>query len=788
MTLRARTRALLLASSAIYVIVGVISLRGALQLIDSERWVRHTHEVLGALQEVRVGVSQADSMTRGFVLTGSDEFLDGLSDVEQRVPRQLDAVARLTEDNPIQQEHVKHLRGLVARRMQRLRAAVETHLRKGPPADSLSPLVLQGHVAMDEISRTLQSMSDEESRLLTARSQKARAVARTTIVAISTGIVATLLLLLLGRQILIWTINRPVELLLNGVDRFSAGALGFRIPLPPGDELGRIAAALNQMAERRHLVETELKQTSMLLDAIISAMPIAVIGLDGTGKVTTWNPAASHLLGWSPAEVLGSPPPIPLTCQLEGPNPRRTVELECTRRDGSRLEARVITSELVVGNGSAGMIAILEDITHRKEGERERERLLESSRRLVHRLEAIVHASIALGDEVSKPDGVSRVLQGIADWARRLTGADYAALGIGTDSGKPFHPWVFSGMDPEVFRKLGHYPRPVGVLGWVARQGQSMRVEDVHVSPLFQKLPSGHPELGPFLGIPVRYETRSMGNLYLANKEGGPPFTEEDQRIIELLAAYAGVLIENSNLHLGLAKALKSREEVLAVVSHDLRNPLNAIALSTRLLPRIRHNDELFSRKVDVIRSTVEQMSQLIEELINAGAIEAGRLSLHRQPHDIEACLREVVEMLRPAALEKEQHLELQLDPGLPLVLYDLPRMRQVVANLVGNAIKYTDTHGTLHISARCEQDELVVCVQDSGPGIAAEDLPRLFDRYWRVRGASQSGTGLGLYIVKGIIEAHGGRTWVESEVGRGSRFYFSLPLSRLPAERELPT
>ncbi|QRN95655.1 CHASE3 domain-containing protein [Archangium violaceum] len=964
MTLRARTRALLLASSAIYVIVGVISLRSAQQWLDGERWVRHTHEVLGGLQEVRVGVNQAESMTRGFVITGSDEFLDGFADIGQRVPRQLDSVAHLTEDNPVQQEHVNHLRRLILRRMQLLGSAVETRERQGPMNGTLSPILLAGHATMDEISRAIQAMSAEENRLLAVRSERARATARFTIAAISTGIVATLLLFFLSKQVLTQTLNRPVDLLLEGVGQFSAGALGFRIPLPPGDELGRIAAALNQMAQTRDAVETELKKTSGLLDSIISAMPLAVLGLDGRGRVTTWNPAATHLFGWTSSEVLGSPPPIALRSQHGGPDPQQVVEMECTRRDGSRVETRVITSELVAGRDPTGTLAIIEDITQRKEMERERERLLESSRRLAHRLEAIVHASIAIGDEVSRPGGASRVLQCIAEWARKLTGADYAALGIGTEASKPFHPWVFSGMDPDMVMRLGHSPRPLGLLGWVARQGQAMRVEDVRKSPLFQGLPNGHPEMGPFLGIPVRYEARSVGNLYLANKVGRAAFTEEDQRIIELLAAYAGVIIENSKLHRGLEternrlrflsqaseslvrslddeelvrlivellvpelaemasvdllvedaegqwvvraaervpggptwrgasqrirfeigsrhpvlrvihsreplvlkeevtlglttldedgaaalplareamiiplnvgeqtlgaltvasaragrytdedlalardlalraaisldharlyreaqQALRSREEVLAVVSHDLRNPLNALALSTRLLPRVRDNEALFTRHVAVVRGTVNQMSLLIEDLLNAGAIEAGRLSLQRMPHELADCLLETVEMLRPVALEKEQHLELQLDPGLPLLMYDLPRMKQVVSNLVGNAIKYTGSHGTIQVSARRVREELVVCVQDTGPGIAAEDLPHLFDRYWRVRGAAQSGTGLGLYIVKGIIEAHGGRTWVESEVGRGSRFYFSLPLSQPPAGRELPT
>lgn len=955
MTFRARIRSLLLASSAVYILVGTLSLYSVLQWLEGERQVRHTQEVMATLQESLAELNQAESVVRGFLVTGSEEFLDGFPALEQRILERLGDVAGLTADNPVQQENVKRLGTLVNQRLRILDQSLELRRRVGQGAN-FTPLALAGRTTMAEVSRLLQAMSDEENRLLVERRARLEAIARTTIAAISAGIVATLLISWLARASFIRTVNRPLELLLEGVRQFSAGALDFRIPLPPRDELGRIAAALNQMAEQRHATEFELKRKSGLLDAIISAMPMAVIGVDDEGRVSTWNPAAVRLFGWTPDEVLGAPPPA--DCPLGGPE--RTLEMQCTRRDGSRLEGRVITSELKLGQGSTGALTLIEDITQRKEIEREREQLLETSRRLVRRMEAIVHASIAIGDQASKANGNSQVLQTIVDWARMLTGADYAALGIGTDPRAQFRPWVFSGMGPEVAGKIGHFPRPVGVLGWVARQGQALRLEDMHQSPIFQKLPEGHLDMGPFLGIPLRYELRSVGNLYLANKVGGAPFTEEDQRIIELLAAYAGGIIENSNLRQGLEternrlrllsqaseslarsldydetvqiivgllvpelaevasldllvenaegrwvvraaertaagtplqrapqrirfepgsrhpvlrvihsyeplllkgevplgleppeggsgtgaprarevmivplnegdqmlgalslasmraerytpedltlardlavraavslvkarlyretrQALRSREDVLAVVSHDLRNLLNSISLSAQLLPRSRTNEELFARHVESLRNTANQMSLLIEDLVNAGAIEAGRLTLQRAPHELESCLLGVVDMLRPGAEKKTQHLEVHIEPGLPKVLIDPQRLRQVVTNLLSNAIKYTGEHGAIMVSARREREELIVCIQDTGPGISAGDLPHLFERYWRVRGATQPGTGLGLYIVKGIVEAHGGRTWVESEVGKGSRFFFALPIAQPPAQR----
>jgi len=216
---------------------------------------------------------------------------------------------------------------------------------------------------------------------------------------------------------------------------------------------------------------------------------------------------------------------------------------------------------------------------------------------------------------------------------------------------------------------------------------------------------------------------------------------------------------------------------VLAVVSHDLRNPLNSILLTTQLLPRLRDNEKLFAKNLGLIRDSVNQMSTLIEDLVNAGAIEAGRLSLQRTQQDIVPCLLGVVDMLRPEAEKKEQSLEVEVEPGLPQVSCDSARMRQVMSNLLGNAIKYTGHHGTIRVSARREDGALVMCIEDSGPGIAAEDLPHVFDRYWRVRGTAQSGTGLGLYIVKGIVEAHLGHVVVANHEP-GCRFLVRLPSS----------
>jgi signal transduction histidine kinase len=235
---------------------------------------------------------------------------------------------------------------------------------------------------------------------------------------------------------------------------------------------------------------------------------------------------------------------------------------------------------------------------------------------------------------------------------------------------------------------------------------------------------------------------------------------------------YAALAVENARLYEEARQAVRVREQILAIVSHDLRNPLSAILMTTGALAK----KGALPAAVGRIRRSAERMRRLIEDLLDFASIEAGRLAIKRQPQDPGSILREALATFEGVAQDKGLELTVDLEPNLPKVYCDRDRILQVLSNLVGNATKATAEGG--HISLRIQPlgQELLFIVSDDGPGIGAEDLEHLFERYWRSDEVEYRGTGLGLAIARGIVTAHGGRIWAESELGRGAKLFFTVP------------
>jgi len=245
---------------------------------------------------------------------------------------------------------------------------------------------------------------------------------------------------------------------------------------------------------------------------------------------------------------------------------------------------------------------------------------------------------------------------------------------------------------------------------------------------------------------------------------------------------HGGGATEPAELDRKSREAIELRDDLLAVVSHDLRNPLSTISLCTALiadmLPRPARTREVM-RRLDVIRRSVDQMERLIQDLLDTARAEAGRLTLEPHEFRLAPLLAEAILTLRPLAAEKAQRLEIAVADDVPPVRADRQRTLQVVSNLVGNAIKFTPPGGRITVRAWRAGPNAVVCVEDSGAGIAPEDLPHVFERFWQARNERRTGAGLGLTIARSIVEAQGGRIWVESRLGHGARFFFTLPLAR---------
>ncbi len=246
---------------------------------------------------------------------------------------------------------------------------------------------------------------------------------------------------------------------------------------------------------------------------------------------------------------------------------------------------------------------------------------------------------------------------------------------------------------------------------------------------------------------------------------------------------YQALADENARLYEQARQAVREREQILAIVSHDLKNPLGTILMTTATLAKRGISKERrreLPQAVGRIQRSAERMQRLIEDLLDFASIEAGRVAIKPQPHDPVSMIHETLACFESVSQETQLRLTADVEPDLPAISCDRDRILQVLSNLVDNAIKATAEGGQIVVRAEARGHELLFAVSDDGPGISEEDAKHLFERYWRSDEANYQGTGLGLAIAGGIVSAHGGRIWAESELGRGATFLFTVPAADL--------
>jgi len=280
------------------------------------------------------------------------------------------------------------------------------------------------------------------------------------------------------------------------------------------------------------------------------------------------------------------------------------------------------------------------------------------------------------------------------------------------------------------------------------------------------------------LVVPLIVGDRTFGALTFLALDGRPTYSPETQTLAEKFAAHASLALENARLYREAKRATEGRDQVLGVVSHDLRNPISAIAMCASALRGNSPNDrEERENLITTIVQSTEWMNRLIQDLLDVASIEAGKLSLERNGESASSLVTNALRMFEVEANARQIRLAADVTPELPSIVVDASRIVQVLANLLRNALKFTTDGGRITVRAGSLAGSIVFSVTDSGPGIPLADQPRVFDRYWQARRtANKRGTGLGLSIAKGIVEAHGGRIWLESTPGQGSSFFFSIP------------
>jgi signal transduction histidine kinase/CheY-like chemotaxis protein len=284
--------------------------------------------------------------------------------------------------------------------------------------------------------------------------------------------------------------------------------------------------------------------------------------------------------------------------------------------------------------------------------------------------------------------------------------------------------------------------------------------------------------------LPLGPSPEPPGVLYLATAPGRA-FSAEEAELLRTVGEALGPELLRRIAHEQLLASVRGREEALAIVAHDLRNPLHAITVGvSTLLPRI--NEPTLRRPVERIQRSAQRMERLLQDLLDIHAIEGGRFTVSKGEMSPTALILTALESQQSLAGQTSVIISTDVAPALPLVEADEERILQVLENLVGNALKFTPPGGVVTVGATqaAEPGAGLFFVRDTGPGISRDHLPRVFDRFFQVQSSDRRGTGLGLAICKAVVEAHGGRIWVESAPGKGACFFFTLATVTERSER----
>jgi signal transduction histidine kinase len=353
------------------------------------------------------------------------------------------------------------------------------------------------------------------------------------------------------------------------------------------------------------------------------------------------------------------------------------------------------------------------------------------------------------------------------------------------------------GVVPQTFH------RGQGMVGTVAETAEPMIFEDIQADPRYQEWT--HSEASKKIGyrffavFPIKSKGRCLGCI-VCNGQEARRLTAEEIRLIESMTDQLGVAIDNINLfeelkektaelqtaNIELGEANRHKSQFLANVSHELRTPLNAIIGSTdNVLDRIAGElNEKQARYLARVQTNAEHLNLLIEDLLDLSVIESGKMDIKAKNMSLASLIAEVTESLKPIAEKKPLDLEISRIAANLTAWADRDRIVQVLNNLIGNAVKFTPPEGKVRVAAQRDGNGWVqVSVTDTGPGIPPEEADKIFDEFYQIPQAVRpkiKGMGLGLTIAKKLLEMHGGKIWVESEPGKGSTFFFTLPSEKL--------
>jgi PAS domain S-box-containing protein len=569
-----------------------------------------------------------------------------------------------------------------------------------------------------------------------------------------------------------------------------------------GDPL-YLVAFIEDITQRRE-AQQQANRSLSLLRATLESTADGILVVDVTGKILSFNQKMSDMWGIS-AEIFASGDDErainAALAKLAHPEDfmAKVVELYSNPdlasydvlelKDGRIFER--YSQPQRIDDVAVGRVWSFRDVTARRRAE-EQGRALEREQAARAEAENSQKRTALLAE-------ASRVLSTSFDYQTTLaalvrlavpTLADYCALDI-LEGENEFKRIGEAHVDPtksNLIRKVGTFPRSA-----LTAQHPLIRVMttgypvlEAEITPAFIRASFAEPSqrqmveaLGPrsFICVPLVSSGKILGALTLVTSGSGRRYDEADLSLAADMARRAAIVVEHARLFHEAQQATKARDDVLAVVAHDLRNPLNTVTMAISLMlentPVERTQER---RQVEIVRRAADRMNRMIQDLLDVKRMESGRLAIDLQPEEVDVIINDMIEMLRPLAVGSSIVLESSVPEGLPPVLADSARIQQVLSNLVGNAVKFTPRDGRITVCAEQIEGEIRFGVIDTGPGIPPEQVPHIFGQFWQASPSDRRGIGLGLAIAKGIVEAHKGRIWVESQVGLGSTFYFTLP------------
>jgi signal transduction histidine kinase len=271
------------------------------------------------------------------------------------------------------------------------------------------------------------------------------------------------------------------------------------------------------------------------------------------------------------------------------------------------------------------------------------------------------------------------------------------------------------------------------------------------------------------LGVPLVTKDSVIGVLEVINKQAGRSYSEQDVAVLQSLASQAAVAIENARLF--------QQTDLISEFMHEVKTPLMALTAASELLAR-ENLGEKPAELVDMIQNETKRLAKMAQDFLDLARLESGRTQLAHEPVDLNLLIQDVIRVQKPQATSRDIVISTELSDQSPIVLGDYDRLKQVLLNLTSNAIKYNHEQGKVNVAVWFVDHEVVIEIADNGPGIAKENLPHLFERFYRIPDSEgfTVGTGLGLSIAARIVQEHGGRIDVASEMGQGSTFRCYLP------------